>query len=583
MNNAKIIKIEESVVVLDGMIDANIYDVVYVGEKKLIGEIFKIEDDKAFVAMLDDMSGLQVGDEAEKTNEPLTVELGPGLLGSVYDSLQRPIEKIAYSFENKNIETLLPLDSEKEWIFEPCAACGDEVSFGDVLGVVDETSLLKHKICVPFGIKGTLSEISAGKFKLFDTVAVITDNTGESHQITLSQKRSIRKKYPIKNSICADEQLVTGQRAVDTFYPIIKGTANAVCAGHASGKTKLCTQIAKMSKAGVIVYLNCGERGNDLARTLSEFSSFKDEKTGESISQKTVFIASTADMPVFSRLCSIYTASTIARYYADMGLDVLLVADSLSRFFGAVSQMNELLGEILDSDAEVARLSSLLAHFFEHAGKIQPLGKGKSEATLSILATLSIEDEPLNKAIKPFINSFIFLDSDLSQKRFYPAVNTQESYCSFLSKYPSFLDEKTDEEISSLSSKLLLALSKEEEISDMISFVGIDEVDNLDRLTLFVAQLVKTAFIKQSAFDEDDLFTSFDKQALMLKLISFYYDEAEKAINNGAQTEKVLSISAIDKIDNFKYIPEENALEKAQEIKEEISFEFEQMLKKEEK
>lgn len=576
MNNAKITKMQDSIVVLDGMSDAKIYDVVRVGKNKLVGEIFKIEGDKAFVAMLEDMSGLRNDETCENTNDSLKVELGPGLVGNVFDPLQRPIEKDSFSAENKSCS---PFDSEKEWDFAPCVSRGDKVKFGDVLGEVNETQSFKHKICVPYGIKGTVSEISSGKTKHEDTVALIIGANGEEYKITLSQKRSVREKYGVKATLSPDEQCFVGQRVIDSFYPLVKGTFNAVCGSTSSGKTTLCRQIAKFSNADVIVYLNCGERENDLSDTMREFSSFVDEKTGESLCKKTVFISAPSDMPHFSKVSSVYTASTIADYYTNMGYDVLLVVDSLSRFCAALSRTAESLYPISDHNSQEAYVIASLAKFFERARKIQPNGKDKAQASLSILATLSNEDKTLVAASKRFSSSFVMLDSDKANKRFYPAVNTEESFSDFLSKYPNFFGE----EISNAKEKLLLALAVEEELSDLISFVGIEETPASDRLTHFLAKLVDSSFIKQNAFDEKDLFSSFEKQNLLLKLISFYSKKAQNAIESGVKIEKVISVSSKDDIEKFKYESDETTLERYEEIKNQIEKEFEDMLKKEEK
>ena len=572
MNKGTITKVSGPLVVASGMREANMFDVVRVSDKRLIGEIIEMHGDKASIQVYEETSGLKTGEAVETTGEPLSVELGPGLIGSIFDGIQRPlveIMKIAGNNLQRGIE-VPALDREKKWKFTPGVKAGDTVSGGDVLGAVRETDVVLHKIMVPPKMSGTVKEISEGEFTVEDIVAVITDKKGNDLPVTLMQKWPVRKGRPFLKKLSPDMPLVTGQRVIDSLFPIAKGGVAAIPGPFGSGKTVTQHQLAKWAEADIVVYIGCGERGNEMTDVLNEFPELIDPHTGKSLMERTVLIANTSDMPVAAREASIYTGITIAEYFRDMGYSVALMADSTSRWAEALREMSGRLEEMPGEEGYPAYLGSRLAQFYERAGRVISLGSDEREGSLSVIGAVSPAggdiSEPVTQATLRIVKVFWGLDSSLAYKRHFPAINWLTSYSLYASSLGKWFNENVNPEWTELRGKIMKLLSEEAELQEIVKLVGMDALSAGDRLKMEAARSIREDFLHQLAFHEVDTYSSLQKQYLMMKLVISFYEMSCRALENSADIEKILKLDEREQIGRFKYIPEDRIEEEYEKI-----------------
>ena len=564
MKTGTITKVSGPLVVASGMREANMFDVVRVSDKRLIGEIIEMHGDKASIQVYEETSGLRTGEPVESTGEPLSVELGPGLIGSIFDGIQRPlveIMKIAGNNLQRGIE-VPALSREKKWKFMPEVKVGDSVRGGDVLGTVRETDVVLHKIMIPPKMSGTVKKISEGEFTVEEPVAVITDKKGVEHPITLMQKWPVRKGRPFKKKLSPDRPLVTGQRVIDSLFPIAKGGVAAIPGPFGSGKTVTQHQLAKWAEADIVVYIGCGERGNEMTDVLNEFPELIDPHTGKSLMERTVLIANTSDMPVAAREASIYTGITIAEYFRDMGYSVALMADSTSRWAEALREMSGRLEEMPGEEGYPAYLGSRLAQFYERAGRVLSLGKDEREGSLSVIGAVSPAggdiSEPVTQATLRIVKVFWGLDSSLAYKRHFPAINWLTSYSLYASSLGSWFNENVNAEWTELRAKIMKLLSEEAELQEIVKLVGMDALSPGDRLKMEAARSIREDFLHQLAFHEVDTYSSLKKQYLMMKLVILFYEMSRRALENSADIETIVKLDEREQIGRFKYVPEEN-------------------------
>ena len=564
MKTGTITKVSGPLVVASGMREANMFVVVRVSDKRLIGEIIEMHGDKASIQVYEETSGLRTGEPVESTGEPLSVELGPGLIGSIFDGIQRPlveIMKIAGNNLQRGIE-VPALSREKKWKFMPEVKVGDSVRGGDVLGTVRETDVVLHKIMIPPKMSGTVKEISEGEFTVEEPVAVITDKKGVEHPITLMQKWPVRKGRPFKKKLSPDRPLVTGQRVIDSLFPIAKGGVAAIPGPFGSGKTVTQHQLAKWAEADIVVYIGCGERGNEMTDVLNEFPELIDPHTGKSLMERTVLIANTSDMPVAAREASIYTGITIAEYFRDMGYSVALMADSTSRWAEALREMSGRLEEMPGEEGYPAYLGSRLAQFYERAGRVLSLGKDEREGSLSVIGAVSPAggdiSEPVTQATLRIVKVFWGLDSSLAYKRHFPAINWLTSYSLYASSLGSWFNENVNAEWTELRAKIMKLLSEEAELQEIVKLVGMDALSPGDRLKMEAARSIREDFLHQLAFHEVDTYSSLKKQYLMMKLVILFYEMSRRALENSADIETIVKLDEREQIGRFKYVPEEN-------------------------
>ena len=563
MKTGKIIKFSGPLVVAEGMDEANVYDVVKVGEKGLIGEIIEMRGDKASIQVYEETSGIGPGDPVITTGEPLSVELGPGLIESMFDGIQRPLDafmKAANSaFLSKGVE-VKSLNREKKWPFVPTAKVGDKVSAGDVIGTVQETAVVLHRIMVPFGVEGTIKEIKAGDFNVEEVIAVVETEKGDKN-LTLMQKWPVRKGRPYARKLNPVEPMTTGQRVIDTFFPVAKGGAAAVPGPFGAGKTVVQHQVAKWGDTEIVVYVGCGERGNEMTDVLNEFPELKDPKTGESLMKRTVLIANTSNMPVAAREASIYTGITIAEYFRDMGYSVSIMADSTSRWAEALREMSGRLEEMPGDEGYPAYLGSRLADYYERAGKVVALGKDGREGAVTAIGAVSPPggdiSEPVTQSTLRIVKVFWGLDAQLAYKRHFPSINWLTSYSLYLEKMGEWMDAHVADDWSALRTEAMALLQEEANLEEIVRLVGMDALSEGDRLKLEVAKSIREDYLQQNAFHENDTYTSLNKQYKMLNLILSFKHEAEKALEAGVYLDKVLKLPVRDRIARSKYISEE--------------------------
>ena len=560
MSIGKIKKVAGPLVIAEGMRDANMFDVVRVSEQRLIGEIIEIHGDQASIQVYEETSGLGPGEPVESTGVPMSVELGPGLISNIYDGIQRPLEEIRAKIGNslaRGVE-VPSLDREKKWTFTPTAKVGDEVSAGDVLGTVQETQVVLHKIMVPNGIIGTVKSISAGDFTVTDTVAVIETANGAEQKISLMQRWPVRVGRPYQRKLSPDMPLVTGQRVVDTLFPIAKGGVAAVPGPFGSGKTVIQHQLAKWAEADIVVYIGCGERGNEMTDVLNEFPELKDPKTGRSLMERTVLIANTSDMPVAAREASIYTGITIAEYFRDMGYSVALMADSTSRWAEALREMSGRLEEMPGEEGYPAYLGSRLAQFYERAGRVITLGKEGREGSLSAIGAVSPPggdiSEPVSQATLRIVKVFWSLDSQLAYQRHFPAINWLTSYSLYIDTTSKWFNTNVNEDWSSMRQRLMLLLQEEAELDEIVKLVGMDALSAPDRLKLEAARSIREDFLHQNSFHDVDTYTPLEKQFLMMKLVLSFYDASVEALNKGVPVDDLVKMAVRERIGRFKYV-----------------------------
>ena len=563
MSKGVIKKVAGPLVIAEGMRDANMSDVVRVSSQRLIGEIIEIHGDQASIQVYEETSGLGPGEPVESTGVPMSVELGPGLIGSIYDGIQRPLDDIMKvtggNLLNRGVE-VPSLKRERKWDFQPSASAGEMVSGGDILGTVQETEVVNHKIMVPPGMKGTLTAIYPGEHTVEDTVAVITDEKGKEHPVSLMQRWPVRRGRPYQKKLSPEMPLVTGQRVIDTLFPIAKGGVAAVPGPFGSGKTVVQHQLAKWADADIVVYIGCGERGNEMTDVLNEFPELKDPKTGKSLMARTVLIANTSDMPVAAREASIYTGITIAEYFRDMGYSVALMADSTSRWAEALREMSGRLEEMPGEEGYPAYLGSRLAQFYERAGRVTSLGKDGREGALSVIGAVSPAggdtSEPVTQATLRIVKVFWSLDSDLAYKRHFPAINWLSSYSLYVDTLEKWFNAQVEENWTGMRAQIMRLLQEEAELNEIVQLVGMDALSAPDRLKLEAARSIREDFLHQNAFHETDTYTSLNKQYRMMELILDYYKKAGEALAAGVAIERLVALPVRENIGRFKYVDE---------------------------
>ncbi len=575
----KIVKISGPLVVAEGMRDSNMFDVVRVSKKRLIGEIIEMHGDRASIQVYEETAGLGTGEEVESTGEPMSAELGPGLIGSIYDGIQRPlsaIRKICGNNLERGVE-VTSLEREKKWLFTPTVKVGDNVEGGDVIGTVPETDIVLHKIMVPNGINGKVKSIKEGEFAVDETVCVIDTGNGEK-ELSMMQKWAVRRGRPYSKKLSPDMPLVTGQRVVDCLFPIAKGGVAAIPGPFGSGKTVTQHQLAKWAEADIIVYIGCGERGNEMTDVLNEFPELIDPKTGKSLMERTVLIANTSDMPVAAREASVYTGITIAEYYRDMGYSVALMADSTSRWAEALREMSGRLEEMPGDEGYPAYLGSRLAQFYERAGRVISTGKEGREGALSVIGAVSPPggdiSEPVSQATLRIVKVFWGLDANLAYQRHFPAINWLTSYSLYADSLADWYNNNVSADWMTLRGRFMAILNDEAELKEIVKLVGMDALSAGDRLKMETARSIREDFLHQLAFHEIDTYTSLKKQLYMMKLIMNFHDEAEKAVAKGADIETVSNLPVREKIGRFKYVAEENTDDEYSRLSTEISAEL---------
>ena len=578
----KIIKIAGPVVVAEGMKGAQMYEVVKVGEEKLTGEIIQLHDDKAVIQVYEETSGIKPGEPVVGTGAPLSVELGPGMLRAMYDGIQRPLtaieEKTGSIFIPRGVEVpALPRDIK--WEFKPTVNEGDYVEEGDIIGTVDETPSIVHKVLVPIGVKGKIVEIKEGKFTVEETVAVVELENGETKELTMMQKWPVRKPRPYKQKLPPKIPMITGQRVEDTFFTLAKGGTAAIPGPFGSGKTVTQHQLAKWSDADVVVYIGCGERGNEMTEVTEEFPHLEDIKTGNKLMDRTVLIANTSNMPVAAREASVYTGITIAEYFRDMGYGVLLTADSTSRWAEAMREISGRLEEMPGEEGYPAYLASRLAQFYERAGRVICLGQDNREGFVSIVGAVSPPggdfSEPVTSNTLRIVKVFWALDANLARRRHFPAINWLQSYSLYIDDVTEWWNTNTGPDWRQLRDEAMGLLQKEAELQEIVQLVGPDALPDRERVILEVARMLREDFLQQDAFDEVDTYCPPMKQYLMLKIIMTFYQEALKAVERGVEPAKILKVSVKQDIARMKYIPHDEFINvKSKEIMEKVKSEL---------
>lgn len=565
MKTGKIIKVSGPLVVAEGMDEANIYDVCKVGQKGLVGEIIEMRGDKASIQVYEETSGIGPGDPVVTTGEPLSVELGPGLIESMFDGIQRPLdafmEAAQSNFLTKGV-SVPSLNREKKWEFKPTVKIGDKVETGYVIGTVQETPVVEQRIMVPVGVEGTIKDIKAGEFTVTDTVAVVETATGDK-EVMMMQKWPVRKGRPYKAKINPVEPMLTGQRVIDTFFPVAKGGAAAIPGPFGAGKTVTQHQIAKWGDAEIVVYVGCGERGNEMTDVLNEFPELIDPKTGESLMKRTVLIANTSNMPVAAREASIYTGITIAEYFRDMGYSVSIMADSTSRWAEALREMSGRLEEMPGDEGYPAYLGSRLADYYERAGKVECLGNDGRIGSITAIGAVSPPggdiSEPVSQSTLRIVKVFWGLDAQLAYQRHFPSINWLTSYSLYADTIDKWMNENVAEDWGKLRLEAMTILQEESSLQEIVRLVGIDALSEKDRLKLDVAKSIREDYLQQNSFHEVDTYTSLKKQYKMLSLVMGYKREAERALDAGVYLNDILAMEDLkDRIARSKYIAEKD-------------------------
>ena len=557
----KIIKVSGPLIVAENMADSKMYDVVKVSDKKLVGEIIELRGDKASIQVYEETSGLGVGESVESTNAPLSVELAPGLIESIFDGIERPLTKMYEKYGDRISRgiSVNNLDHEKKWEFVPTKKVGDKVVSGDVIGTVQETSIVSHKIMVPFGLEGEIVSIENGEYNITETVAKIKTADG-TKDICMLQKWPVRRGRPYKNKLNPFMPMVTGQRVIDTLFPIAKGGVAAVPGPFGSGKTVVQHQLAKWADADIIVYIGCGERGNEMTDVLNEFPELKDPKSGEPLMKRTVLIANTSDMPVAAREASIYTGITIAEYFRDMGYSVAIMADSTSRWAEALREMSGRLEEMPGEEGYPAYLASRLAEFYERAGIVKVLGSEDKTGSVTAIGAVSPQggdlSEPVSQATLRIVKVFWGLSSALAYKRHFPAIDWLISYSLYSDKLSDWYNDNVSADFSRLRTFAMSILQEESELEEIVRLVGSDALSYKDRLTMETAKSIREDYLHQNAFHEVDTFTSLDKQYKILKMIYDFHRLSVDALEKDADLKTILELPSREKIGRAKYVPE---------------------------
>lgn len=579
MEIGTIVKVSGPLVMAENMGHASIQDICYVGDLGVIGEIIEMRGDVASIQVYEETSGIGPGEPVKSTGEALSVELAPGLLAQMFDGIQRPLDVFAQQtqshFLTRGVQ-LPALDHEKKWDFQPIAQVGDVVETGDILGTVQETKVITHKVMVPPGVKGVIQEIYAGAFTIDETITLIQTDK-EIQPVAMLQKWPVRRARPVREKRNPDAPMITGQRVIDTFFPVTKGGAAAVPGPFGAGKTVVQHQIAKWSDVDLVVYVGCGERGNEMTDVMNEFPELIDPNTGESLMERTVLIANTSNMPVAAREASIYTGITIAEYFRDMGYSVAIMADSTSRWAEALREMSGRLEEMPGDEGYPAYLGSRLAEYYERAGRVVTLGKDRREGSITAISAVSPSggdiSEPVTQNTLRVVKVFWGLDSILAQQRHFPSIDWLQSYSLYLSEVGEYLDQQLQVDWSGLVTEAMRILQKESELNEIVRLVGVDSLSGRDQLTLETSKQLREDYLQQNAFDDVDTFTSREKQYQMLKTIVLFHEEGQKALELGAYLPEIMAgtVQLRDRIARMKYVPEDAiesiiALEK--EIKE---------------
>ena len=570
----KIVKVSGPLIVAENMADVKMYDVVKVGEKELIGEVIELRGDRASIQVYEETSGLGVGDKVVSTGAPLSVELAPGLIEGIFDGIQRPLKTIVENYGDRITRGLKVnnLDREKKWHFVPVKKSGDEAVAGDILGTVQETPIVSHKILVPYGMSGKVSDISEGDYNITEPIAKVG-----GREVAMLTRWPVRKARPYKEKQTPDMPMVTGQRVIDTLFPIAKGGVAAVPGPFGSGKTVVQHQLAKWADAEIIVYVGCGERGNEMTDVLNEFPELKDPKTGEPLMKRTVLIANTSDMPVAAREASIYTGITIAEYFRDMGYNVAIMADSTSRWAEALREMSGRLEEMPGDEGYPAYLASRLAEFYERAGIVKVLGSEDKLGSVSAIGAVSPPggdlSEPVSQATLRIVKVFWGLSAQLAYKRHFPAIDWLISYSLYADRMGEWYEKNVGADFMELRAFIMNILQEEASLEEIVRLVGMDTLSYKDRMTLETAKMIREDYLHQNAFHETDTYTSLDKQYRMLKLIKKFYDLGNVAVANYADIDEVTAIEAKEKIGRAKYI-EESSIAAFDEIDAELEKEL---------
>ena len=583
MKAGKIVKVSGPLVVAEGMEDANIYDVVKVSDSKLIGEIIEMRDDKASIQVYEETAGIGPGEPVETTGEPLSVELGPGLIENMFDGIQRPLEKfreVAGDFLVKGID-VPSLDREKKWYFHPEAKVGDKVEEGDVLGYVQETEVVKHLVMVPYRVSGVIESIEEGEFTVVEDIAVLKTDSGEKKSVQMLQKWPVRVSRRIKEKISPKVPLITGQRVIDTFFPVTKGGTACVPGPFGSGKTVVQHQLAKWADAQIVVYVGCGERGNEMTDVLNEFPELIDPHTGESLMKRTVLIANTSNMPVAAREASIYTGITIAEYFRDMGYSVAVMADSTSRWAEALREMSGRLEEMPGDEGYPAYLSSRAAEFYERAGKVICKGKDGREGALTIIGAVSPPggdiSEPVSQATLRIVKVFWGLNANLAYRRHFPAISWLDSYSLYQTDVDEWMGENVSDRFPQNRAEAMALLQEESGLQEIVRLVGRDTLSEKDQLKLEVARSIREDYLQQNAFQDVDTFTSLEKQDKMLDLVLKFYREALRGLEKHVYLNEILALSVRESIARAKYTEEAN-IGKLDEISEDITKQIDELI-----
>ncbi len=579
----KIVKVSGPLIVAENLADVEMYDVVKVSDKKLIGEVIELRNDRASIQVYEETSGLTVGDSVESTGAPLSVELGPGLIESIFDGIQRPLNKLMEKSGNRicrGVE-VHSLSREKSWHFVPVANVGDEVQAGDVLGTVQETKVVLHKIMVPYGVSGKVTSIVAeGDYLITDEIATVGEKS-----LCMMQKWPVRKGRPYKSKMAPEYPMVTGQRVIDTLFPIAKGGVAAVPGPFGSGKTVVQHQLAKWADADIIVYVGCGERGNEMTDVLREFPELNDPKTGEALMKRTVLIANTSDMPVAAREASIYTGITIAEYFRDMGYTVAIMADSTSRWAEALREMSGRLEEMPGEEGYPAYLASRLAEFYERAGIVKVLGSSDTVGAVSAIGAVSPPggdlSEPVSQSTLRIVKVFWGLSAQLAYKRHFPAIDWLTSYSLYDDKLEDWYAENVAEDFNKLKAEVRYVLQEENQLNEIVRLVGMDALGARDRLTMETAKSIREDYLHQNAFHEVDTYTSLNKQYRMMRLILGFYHEATAALQRDVELKDLLNLPVREQIGRSKYI-EEAHLDRFDEIERNIKKQINELNKGEE-
>lgn len=587
MKSGIITKVAGPLVIAEGMRDADMFDVVRVSSQRLIGEIIEMHGDRASIQVYEETSGLGPGEIVESTGAPLSVELGPGLIGSIYDGIQRPLNeimKVAGTNLKRGVD-VPSLDHKKKWHFTPLVKKGDTVAAGDTLGTVQETHAVLHRILVPNKTGGVVESISEGDFTIDETVAVLKTDKGNV-EINMCTKWPVRVGRPYKRKLSPDILLTTGQRPIDTLFPLAKGGVAAVPGPFGSGKTVVQHQLAKWAAADIIVYIGCGERGNEMTDVLNEFPELKDPRTGNSLMERTVLIANTSDMPVAAREASIYTGITIAEYFRDMGYTVALMADSTSRWAEALREMSGRLEEMPGEEGYPAYLGSRLAQFYERAGRVIVNGSEDTEGALSVIGAVSPPggdiSEPVSQATLRIVKVFWGLDANLAYKRHFPAINWLTSYSLYTDRLADWFSKNAAPDFMELRGKLMTLLQEESELQEIVNLVGMDALSAPDRLKLETSRSIREDYLHQNAFDPTDTYTSLGKQVLMMRAILDYYDKAKEALANGADIEMLVNLPVRERIGRYKYVPEDKVRDEFEAIKALLDSEIKDVLERSE-